>query len=84
MNMIDLEEKFLTPAGLIARLNEAGISANRQTIYRWMKRDNPVTHHRPEGPTGKIYFLWSEVYAWLKTACLTPAPDKSNDSGQAA
>lgn len=83
-------ERFLTTAELIERLKEMGLmkpeskeDVGRVKIRRWMTRENPVPVHRPDGPNGPLYFLWSEVHQWVvgKT-CFPPAP--GSDDGQAA
>ena len=84
-------EKFLTTAELIDRLKEYGLmkpDATTQTgrvkVRRWMTRENPVPVHRPDGPNGPLYFLWSEVHAWVRTAWFSQTPDQTNADKDAA
>jgi len=72
------EEKFLSATDLVSRLNEYGVKCTRASIQRWMHLERPMPHHRPGGGGANIIFLWSEVYAWLKTAWFEQTPDQTN------
>jgi hypothetical protein len=70
------QEKFLNTAELVERLTEYGLNGHRMKVNRWMKADHPMPHHRPGGAKGDPYFLWSEVYAWIKSAWFEQTADQ--------
>jgi|SoimicMinimDraft_4_1059732.scaffolds.fasta_scaffold23492_2 hypothetical protein len=85
--MVDVKEKFVDMAGIIEHLKEIGLikesvslESSRAKVIRWMDGPNPLPGHRPGGGRSPFYFLWSEVYAWAKTACFTPAPDNQSSA----
>jgi len=72
-------EKFLSTPELIEKLNEYGLRGNKVKVHRWMNAERPMPHHRPGGPKGDPFFLWSEVYAWAKTAWFEQTPDRNGE-----
>jgi hypothetical protein len=64
---LEIAEPFITAEDLMTRLHVT----SRVTLTRYMAAGLPSHQITPRG---RRLYLWSEVQAWVKSRCTSPAP----------
>lgn len=76
----------MTPVELDRATHDAPMNAEQAAAYlqtgidrlwMWEKRYNLPTHRLGTGPKAQRRYFRSELDAWVKSRCITPAPDQA-------